>query len=98
MKCCTRCRQHVDRLWSTVEFFAGNGAYTGLDLCLSCSRVVAAVIELVPGEVPMQTLFPFSVPLNDPEDIDDAEHHSQCRCDDCDPDFRFEWQREERTA
>lgn len=98
MNRCARCYTIGVRLWSTVEFFAGSGEYRALDLCLPCSRVVAAAINLPIQGASMQTLFPWSVPLNDPEDIDDGEHHAQCRCHECDPDFRFDWQREERYA
>ena len=95
MNCCARCATQVDKLWSTVEFFSRAGDFTALDLCLPCTRVVAAAIRL---EVDLYTVFPFSIPLNDPEDVDDAEHHSQCHCMECDVDFKFEYLREERYA
>ncbi len=33
-------------------------------------------------------------PLNNPEDIDDAEHHAMCHCHECDPDFHMELARD----
>lgn len=38
----------------------------------------------------------WDLPLNDPEDIDDAEHAHACNCAECDPDFQMDLRRELR--
>lgn len=61
--------------------------------CAPCSgKILAAVFEreLDDGELIIWSAF-------DPN-VDVAEHHPACRCHECDPDFRFELEREERLA
>lgn len=92
---CARCRDECDELWSTVEMFSRLGNWKALDLCRACTAVAYSFVlnrPLTQGD-PVTVVFDY---LLDPEDVDDAEHASICRCHECDPDFHMERQREER--
>lgn len=96
---CARCRTEVDELWATLEMFSRVGNMRAFDLCRPCTQVAYAFVlnRSIKWEDKAMTII-WDLPLNDPEDIDDAEHHAMCHCHDCDPDFRFEYLREERWA
>lgn len=93
---CARCHDDVDAIWATIEMWSRVGNHRALDLCQSCTTLAYAFVLNRPlhKEEPMTIIW--STPLNDPDDIDDAEHSAMCHCAECDPDFRFELQREER--
>jgi hypothetical protein len=77
--------------------FSRVGNLKALDLCQSCTTVAYAFVLNRPlhQEEPMTMLW--SVPLHDPEDIDDGEHLAECMCLECNADFHMERRRDERA-
>lgn len=94
---CARCHAEVNDLWATIEMFSRVGNLKALDLCQSCTTVAYAFVLNRPlhQEEPMTMLW--SVPLHDPEDIDDGEHLADCMCLECNADFHMERRRDERA-
>lgn len=92
---CDRCGIECDELWAGLEMFSRLGNSRSVELCQACSLVAYSFVLNRPLGVPMTIVW--DMPLYDPEDVDDAEHHAQCHCAECDPDFRFEADREDRA-
>lgn len=97
---CGRCHQQVAELWATLEMFSRRGNVRDVHLCQHCSAVARAyILNLTPPLEDPMTMIDWSIPLNDPDDVDDAEHHRLCMCADCtelDADRDFEHRRDER--
>lgn len=77
-------------MWSRV------GNHRALDLCQTCTFVAYAFVLNRPLMMEDTMTILWDLPLNDPEDIDDAEHAHACNCAECDPDFQMELRREMR--
>lgn len=75
-------------MWSR----AGN--LKALDLCAPCTQVAYAFVLNRPFRMENNMPVTWTLPLDNPEDIDDAEHHAMCHCHECDPDFHMELARE----
>lgn len=94
---CQRCSTDVPVLWATIEMFSRYGNFRAFDLCKECTDVAYAFVLNRPlgKQVPMSIVW--DMPVRDPDDIDDAEHHAQCHCMECDPDIKFEMDREDKA-
>lgn len=92
---CDRCHDDVPELWGTIDMESRVGTRRAFDLCRPCTMVAYAFVLNRPlhMEDDMKILFP----ILDPDDMDDAEHPEWCVCAECDPDFKFEQQRDERA-
>ena len=96
MFCCARCGDKVDELWATIEMWSRAGNLQALDLCQSCTQVAYAFVLNRPLRKGREMTVMWTMPLDNPEDIDDAEHHAMCHCHECDPDFHMELMRDAR--
>ena len=85
---CGRCHTVVDELWASVEIFSRLGDFSAIELCEHCTRVVLAVTTM--KETAMTRIWI----MNDPQEIDDAEHPARCNCAECDPEFHIELRRD----
>lgn len=92
---CDRCAVLAD-VAATVESFAADGCFRW-NLCVSCQAVFYGALQPQKAEA-MTHLFVIYTDNIDVDDLDDAEHAHACVCEDCQPDFKYDFQREERYA
>lgn len=92
---CDRCTL-VAEIAATVEVFAVDGCFHW-NLCASCQVALYGVLSPMKGQ-DMTHLFVIYTDDIDVDDLDDAEHAHACVCEDCQPDFKYDYHREERYA
>ena len=94
MPSCHRCG--ITPLAATTEVFTDDRHYAW-HLCAECLGGLYVYLQPIEGVDMTHTFIIYSDNL-DYDDLDDAEHAGTCVCEQCDPDFRFEYIREERFA
>jgi hypothetical protein len=92
---CDRCDAVADTS-ATVEVFAVDGCFRW-NLCVTCHDVLYRTLSPTKGQAMTHLFVIYSDDIN-VDDLDDAEHAHACVCEDCQPDFKYDYQREERYA
>lgn len=93
---CGRCRQ--PSVVATLEVFDDVGQRC-VHLCERCASALAAFVCNQEVRSAMLDLSVYDLDQFDHGDeVDDAEHPVSCHCPECDPDFLFEYHRDERVA
>jgi len=91
---CHRCG--ATPLVATAEVLTDDRHYAW-HLCAECLGGLYLYLRPPEGASVTHTFVIYSDDINY-DDLDDAEHAGTCVCEQCDPDFRFEYIREERSA